>query len=187
MKLFNNYKKDFIKFLSNKKLMSITILVMLLAYGFMLTHFSIGVDDLCLDRYVNGTYILSAGRWGTWLIYNLLNLNTYIPFWVDFVTLLLLLFTAILLCVFIKRITNNKLKDISYILFTCGFISFPIISCFMIYLPTKLTVVLSNLIMVIVLIILYESFFCSYKINKRKYLFICLILSFSIYMYESCF
>lgn len=186
MKIFTNYKEDFIKFINNKKFMIPILIVFFLSYGFMLSHFSIGVDDLCLDRYVKGSYILSAGRWGTWLVYNILNINEYIPFWVDLVTLLMLIFTSVILCVFIKRITKNKLRDISYILFAIGFISFPIISCFMIYLPTKLTVVLSNLIMIIFLIIFYEFYFCNYKINRKVFIFLIFMLSFAISMYESC-
>lgn len=186
MNIFNNYKKEFINFLNNKKFIVCLLIISFLSYGFMLTHFSIGVDDLALDRYVSGSYILSAGRWGTWLVYNILNINEYIPFWVDFITVVILFFTSIILCVFIKRITNNKLKDISYILFGIGFISFPVISCFMIYLPTKLTVVLSNLIMIIVLIVFYESYFSNFKITKKLYVILILMLAFAVSMYESC-
>lgn len=184
MRLLKECKKNMLIFLRNKKYITCLILTSILSYGFMLTHYSIGIDDLCLDRYVDGTYILSAGRFGTWLIYKLLNINSYIPFWVDFISVLLLLFTALLLCSFIKFITKDKLKDISYILFTCAYISFPVITNFMVYLPTKLTVVISNLIIVFILIIIYNEHFI--KNNIKIYFKLLPLLVFAISMYESC-
>ena len=55
--LINKYYKLYIDVFKDKKITTI------MAYGFMLCNFAVGVGDLCLNRYVDSTYILSAGRW----------------------------------------------------------------------------------------------------------------------------
>lgn len=178
------YKENIIEFLKDKKFMIVLILVAILAYGFTLTNFSVGVDDLSLDRYVSDTYILSQGRWGTFLIYNILGIREFTPFWLDFVTLGVIVLTAIFMCAFLKRISNSKFKNSSYIIFSCGFISCPVISHFFVYQPTKLTVAISNLLVAIVLAIMYENFID--KKNKSLSLISILLLTFSVSMYEAC-
>ena len=160
------------------------IITTILAYGFMFTNFSVGVDDLCLERYVSGTYILSAGRWGTWLVYKILNINTFTPFWLEFMCVLVIFITSIVLTSFIKQITKNKLTKLSYIMFALSFISYPIVCNFLVYQPTNLTVCISNLMLIFMVIILYEKYLqdTEFKIN----LVILFILAFGISMYESC-
>ena len=183
-KIMKKYYKLCVDILKDKKIIVPLIIVTLLSYGFMLTNFSVGVDDLCLDRYVDSTYILSAGRWGTWLIYKILNINTFTPFWLEFLCVLILFITSILLIAFLKEISNSKLNKVSYIVFTLSFISFPIVTNFLVYQPTNLTICLSNFVMIFAVIMLYEKF-----INKKQVklnIILLLILSLIISMYESC-
>lgn len=178
------YKNNIIEFLRDKKFIITLILVSILAYGFTLSNVSIGVDDLSLDKYVNDTYILSQGRWGTFFIYNLLGIREFTPFWLDFVTLILMFCTAIFLCTLFKRVSKDKIKKSSYIIFACVFIACPVIAYFFVYQPTKLTVGLGNLLVAIAVSIIYENL-----INENKFkniLITILILSFAISMYESC-
>jgi hypothetical protein len=178
------YKENIKEFLNNKKYMAMLILVSMLSYGFFLTHFWISVDDISADRYVLDTYILSSGRWGTFLVNNILFMTKFIPFWADFVSCFLMGVIAILLCAFFKRISNGKIRLSSYILFSTIYISFPQICSFIVYQSTKIPVIFSNLLMVIALIFIYENFVAG---NKNKgYLLIGIILAFPISMYESC-
>ena len=71
----SEYKKHIIDLLNNKVYVFFVILFAILSYGFTITNFSVGIDDLCFDRYVTGPYILAAGRWGTTLLYILLQIN----------------------------------------------------------------------------------------------------------------
>lgn len=182
--LINKYNKLFFDTIKDRLLIICLIITILLTYGFMLSNFSVGVDDLCLDRYVNGTYILSAGRWGTWLVYKLLNITTFTPFWLEFLCILFLFLTSIILVVFLKSITKSKLNKFSYIFLGISYVSYPIISNFLVYQPTNLTVCISNLIMVFYVIILYEKYILNKDI-KIGFLHI-FLLSFIISMYESC-
>ena len=189
--LFESYKCEFCAFLKNKKIVVFIILTVILSYGFYITNISIGIDDLSLDRYVSDTYILSQGRWGTFIIYNLLRITEFAPLWLDFITILVLFFTSIVCITFLKRISNSKIKNSSYIIFVTAFISCPVISYFFVYQPTKLTVALSNLLAIVIGIIIYENFMknLNEKIrfkNIRFVLVLALILTFANSMYESC-
>lgn len=177
-------QNTFKEFLKDKKYMFSLILVIILSYGFMLTNYSVGIDDLSLNKYVSDTYILSAGRWGTWLTYNILQIKEFTPFWLDFIVVLILAITAIFCSCFFKKVSDSKLKRSSYIWFSISFISFPIISSFIVYQPTNLTVVISNLALIISIYFIYQNFM-SNKLFK-KYILIGILLAFPISMYESC-
>lgn len=183
-KVFNEYKKQIKYFLNNKIYMISVILVAILSYGFTITHYSIGIDDLCFDRYVSGTYILSAKRWGTWALYNIFNIKEFSPFWLDFIVALLMVVIAIVLSAFIKKQFGDKIKTGGYIIFSSLLISNPLINQFFIYQSTNLAIVVSNLIVICCSIVIFENYFNE----NKKYINIIsgLILTIPISMYESC-
>lgn len=67
--IYKEYKENIKYFLNNKKYITAIIIITFLSYGFILTHFTVGIDDLCFDRYLNKGYWLAADRWGS--CYNL--------------------------------------------------------------------------------------------------------------------
>ncbi len=183
-KIWNEYKEQIKYFLTNQKYMISIIIVAFLSYGFTITHYSIGVDDLCFDRYVNGTYILSAKRWGTWLLYNVLGIKEFSPFWLDFIVATFMVIIAIVLCGFIKKQYGDKIKIWGYIVFSCILISNPLINHFFIYQSTNLSIVISNLIIILSGIVIYENYFSENK--KSVNIILGIILTIPISMYESC-
>ena len=183
-KVLNEYKETIKYFLSDKRYIISVIIVAILSYGFTITHYSIGIDDLCFDRYVHGTYILSAKRWGTWLLYNVLQINEFTPFWLDTVVAIFMVVVAIILSTFLKKHLGDKIKMWGYILFSSLLISNPLINHFFIYQSTNLAIVISNLTVIICAIIIFENYF---KENKKIINIVCgLILTIPIAMYESC-
>ena len=183
-KIVEEYRKQIKYFLSNKIYFISIIVIGILSYGFAITNYSVGVDDLCFDRYIKGTYILSAKRWGTWGLYNILQINEFSPFWLDTITAIFMIIIAIVLCAFIRKQYGDKIKIWGYIVFSGLLISNPLINQFFIYQSTNLAVVLSNLIVIICNIIIYENYFSE---NKKKInIIIGLILTVPIAMYESC-
>lgn len=181
MKELNKNIKYFVK---NTLFMSVLIIVTLLGYGFAITHMSIGIDDLALDKYVDGTYILSQNRWATWLTYNLLGINEYSPFFSELITTLIYFCTAILVSSIIKTITRDKISNISYIIFSCMYISFPILVYPYTYQSTNITVALSNFVLILLVYLIYKNYFVENK--KEMYIAYGLISSCAIAMYESC-
>lgn len=183
--IYNEYKSNIKELLSNKLYVFFIILVAILSYGFTITNFSVGIDDLCFDRYVTGNFILPAGRWGTTLLYSILQIFRFTPFWLEIIVTILTVIMGIIFTAFIKKESSNKLKNIHYIIATSILISYPLLHQSFIYQSTNLSVIISNLALMIVAIIIYEEFF------KRDGTVICLfalaiILPFFISMYESC-
>lgn len=182
--ILKEYNKTVIELLKDKKYIIIFLIVTLLSFGFAITHTSVGPDDLCFDRYFKDTYILSQGRWVTFLLYNILQITSFSPFWIELLTTIVLFFTAIIICAFIKKQYGNKVNSIIYLLFSCLFISFPILKEFFIYEIPNFAIALSNLLIVIITIINYEN---NYNIKSKKIFFILGILTtLSISTYESC-
>ena len=124
-------------FMQNKIFIICLILITILSFGFGITHISVGIDDLCFDRYVTGTWMLSENRWGTWAIYNLFKIDSFTPFWLEFMTVLIYFVTALVLCAIVKIVSKDKLSDVSYLLLGCGYISFPILSFQFVYQSTN--------------------------------------------------
>lgn len=183
-KIINDYKEQIKYFISNKIYVVTIIIVAILSYGFTITHYSIGIDDLCFDRYVNGTYLLSAKRWGTWLLYNIFQINEFTPFWLDAVVTIFMIIIALVLCAFIRKQYKNKIGICGYIVFSSLLISNPLINQFFIYQSTNFAIVVSNLITIICVIIIFENYFNE---NKKRINIICgFILTIPIAMYESC-
>ena len=177
------YKDIFISFVKNKTYLYSIIFVAILSYGFTITHSAIGADDLCLDKYIEGTYILSQKRWGTWLLYNVLGVTSFTPFWLEAVVVAVLVFIAIIVCTFMKKILKGNVNIWPYVVFSTVFISNPIIFRFFMYQPTNLSVVVSNALIIILAIILVENLWN--RKNKLNYLWIGLALILPLSMYES--
>lgn len=184
-KILNEYKKQITYFFTNKIYVICVIIVALLSYGFTITHYSIGIDDLCFDRYVDGNYILVAKRWGTWLLYNLLNIHNFTPFWLDLLTTLNIIFIAILICSFLRKNLKNKINEIPYTIFSCILISSPIIFNFYFYQTTSLSVSFSAIIMISFEILLFENFFENNN-NRTINSILGILTAIPISMYESC-
>lgn len=182
--IIEEYKSEIKKLIVDPKYIVPVIFVAILSYGFAITHYSIGVDDLSFDRYVSGTYILSAKRWGTWLLYNILNIKEFTPFWSEFVVSTFMVIIAIILSAFLKKQSKDKINIWGCVIFSSIFISNPIINHFFIYQSTNLAVVISNLLMIIALILIMENYFGDKKI--KIYIISIIFITLALSMYESC-
>ena len=179
------YYEEIKKLLTNKIYVFAVILVTILAYGFTITNLSIGVDDLCFDRYVTGPYILSAGRWGTTALYSLFQIYNFTPFWLELIVTLLTVFMGIVFTAYLKKQLLDKMKNVVYcIITTTILISYPVLHQSFIYQSTNLSVIICNLVLMILPIMIYEN----YKKHNSfiNYAWIVVVLPFFISMYESC-
>lgn len=123
-----NIKKQYqeaIKYFINKKIfIMIVILITILSFGFAVTNSSVGMDDTAFDRYYQDKEMLAIGRWGSYLVYQILNITEFIPFWIDFIASSIIMLTAVLWCIFLKKNLEDKLSITAYIIFASIFISF---------------------------------------------------------------
>lgn len=172
------------KILQDKAFVVCVILATLLSFGYGITHVSVGIDDLCFDRYVTGTWMLSANRWGTWFFYNFFKIYSFSPFWLELLTVTMYFITSIILCSAVKNISKDKFGRLAYILLACGYISFPILSFQFVYQSTNITVAFSNLIMSLIAYLIFTNF--KYKNNKLWLILYAILGAFSVACYESC-
>lgn len=183
-KIYNEYIENIKYFFSKKTYIITIILLAILCYGFYITNFSLGVDDFSQDRYVTGTYLLSQGRWGQVLFAQLLNNTRFIPFWTEFISIIILVFTAIILSAFVKKEIGYIVdKTIYYILFSGMIISYPVIHHIFLYNFANIVAVVTTLMSIIVAIIVYENTF-NIK-SKKLYFLLTGIMPFVISMYEA--
>lgn len=183
-KLKVEYKKSIDYFLKSKLFIVMVILVTILSFGFTITNFSIGMDETAFGRYYQNKEMLESGRWGSYLIYRGLNITEFIPFWVDFVVASIILITAILWCVFLKKNLKEKLSIGAYIVFATIFISFPMINECYIFSNSSLAVMLGTILASLGIMMFYENYMNLHK--KKIYIIISLILALAFSMYEAC-
>lgn len=178
------YKKNIKYFLNNKKYITAIIIITILSYGFIFTHFTVGIDDLCFDRYLNKGYWFAASRWGAVVTYKLLGITKFTPIWLESIVIILTICMAIVLCSFIRKNLKIKIKDYEFILFAGILISTPMLYIQMMYQTSSLTNILSNFALIIIAMLFYENFY-KYK-DKKIYWISTLIMPLFISMYESC-
>ena len=186
--IVNEYKKELRKIFNNKLYMFSIILTAILGYGYLITHTTIGIDDTCLDRYYGGLYsnnnmIALGGRWGSYFFCKLLNLTNFTPFWTELLTIIMYVFTAIIISCFINKNFSIKNNLVS-IIFSCIYISYSLINEALIFQPSNIALIFGNLLTIISAILIYEGYSANCK--KKEYILPALIFTLGISMYESC-
>lgn len=183
-KLKEEYKKSINYFFKNKVFIIAIILITVLSFGFTITNSSVGMDDTAFDRYYQGKEMLAIGRWGSYLVYQILNITEFIPFWIDFIASSIIMFTAVLWCIFIKKNVEDKLPLGAYISFATVFISFPIINEIFIFENCNIAVMLGSFLASLGIMVYYENYKTLHK--KSIYVVSALILTVAMSMYEAC-
>ena len=107
-----------------------TVYMLLLAltaigsYGFLISHFSVSIDDLRYDYYYYGG-LLSQGRFTGSLVMRLFKLTDNIVWLPDLIGIVFLCLAAILLCAFFDSFYRTK-NRVPQILFSCLLVSYPL-------------------------------------------------------------
>ena len=108
--------------------MAALMLTLLLSYGYSIATVSVGIDTLEGDRYVgSGGVMLSTGRFGMNFWAGLLGYGTVDPSYQPGIDLL----AAILLvhfCMLLHKVSNGRISMFGYGVFSCIFISYPLIN-----------------------------------------------------------
>lgn len=178
------YKETIEYFINKKSFIIVVILITILSFGFAITNSSVGMDDTAFDRYYQDKEMLAIGRWGSYLVYQILNITEFIPFWIDFIASSIIMLTAVLWCVFLKKNLADKLSNTAYIIFAAVFISFPIINEIFIFENCNIAVMLGSFLASLGIMVFYENYS---SINKKSiYVISVLILTLAMSMYEAC-
>ncbi|AIW41887.1 glucosyltransferase domain-containing protein [Paenibacillus polymyxa] len=141
---------------------SLTVTI-LLAYGSTLSNFSIGVDDESFGRYFIGGELLAQGRWGGQVTRFIFNSYEFLPFWRDFIGLILIATGVTLWGYLIQKFSNNYFNDASIIVFSCVAICCPFLVDNFIFMMTTV-----EMGMVLCLTAFSINGFMDYVVNDRE-------------------
>lgn len=178
----NNLKKDIEYFIKETAYIVPVILTVLLSFGFVLTHSSVNVDTLSGARYFREGEMLAQGRPGMVLFEMIFNVMEFNPWFVDLVAVILLIMSAITFCMAFRKITNDKINMVAYTIFSCLFLSYPLICEIFVYTPASITIGLGYFGIAVSLNFIHKYL----KDNDKKYfIFTTLILAFVVSSYES--
>ena len=115
------------------------ILAGIAGYGYQLFHGTCGIDDISIDLYFEKGLGVAIGRWPYYLLNKCIPLAEYTPFLWDFITVLLLMLSAVTWCVLIRMIMRKELPIVCYIVFSAMFIDYSMIAeVFVFYLQNGL-------------------------------------------------
>ena len=185
--IIRDYKEEIKKIVNDKKYIISIIITAILGYGYLITHTTIGMDDTALDIYYADLFdvniISIVGRWGSYLLYKILGITNFTPFWLEMMTVIAFIITAIIITAFINKNFKPKTNLVG-IVFSCVYISYSLINEAMIFQPSNFALILGNLLTFISLIYIYEIFNGNYK--KKYYIYAIIILTLGISMYEAC-
>lgn len=139
--------KSFQEFYSDKRYVLVLILTAVCAYGFMVTHSAVGIDDTPYDYYFEEGLAAIVGRWVLYLLNKIVHVADYAPFLTDFAGVLILmaavtvwavLFRSVLTESAVANNTDEKNEYVSgvvknvpwygYLFFAAIFLSCPLIS-----------------------------------------------------------
>ncbi len=123
-----SWLQDFGTLCKNKLYILLLSLTAAGAYGFMITHETIGIDDTPSLYYFQDGLAAIVGRWVMYLVNKVANIAEFSPFLTDFAGVLILMLAVTVWCVLLKRIIGDCIPFWGYILFSCLFLSNPLIS-----------------------------------------------------------
>lgn len=173
--------------LKNKKYVVCLIVVLIAAYGFAVTHFSLGIDDFGVSHYMSLSpehigNMLQQGRLTHLLFYYVLGMADVIPFLNNFIAVLLLGISVVVLTSLIQIETKQFFLDREIILFSMLYVSFPIIAFKFIY---DIDVVVTMFSYCCVPIAIYEGTRFLYEHTKKNFIFHTIFLMMAVGSYES--
>lgn len=185
-KSFNEYFKETI--LKNKRLVVAAIIVTVLAFGFTITNFSIGLDDAASYHYLhtNGWgNMIQQGRLSHVLLEWLTGSLTFIPFMNDFIGAALFCFSALVFCGFFQYITDGKLSEIALFVFAGIYLTYSIVCEKFIYNLDVIVVMLSYVCVAYSLTLVCDFFNRGGAKQIKPLILSCLVLTVGLGSYES--
>ena len=158
------------------------IIIAILSFGFVITHTCISMDTLSDYRYFDGTELLAQKRFTMFFFNKIFHIMEFNPFFIDFIAVLFLIISAITFCIVMQKASNGKISKICYTIFSCLFISYPLINEIFIYTPAGLSIALGYFGTAISILFLQHFF------EKEKWIYAIsatIIMMFAISTYES--
>ena len=156
------YKKIAIKIIKKLNYIIPIILVTIASYGYLLIHNTVNIDVLSGDKYFNGEYLIAQKRIAGPILQKVFGIFDFYPFLADFIAVILFIIASVLFCTLFHVTSKGKIKTIAYTIFSCLFISYPLMMQFFPYIPMGISIGLGYCL-VAISILSFESFLRSQK------------------------
>lgn len=124
----DKWKAELRYFVKNKWYMAALIASAVLSYGFVITHQTVGIDDTPYALYFEEGMATIVGRWVMFLVNKVFHIADFAPFITDLAGVVILMAGVTVWCVLLRRILKDRVPMYGYILFSCLFLSNPLIS-----------------------------------------------------------
>ena len=175
-----NIKSDILKY---KPYWIITITVLIITYGFLLTNQSIGIDDENFRFYFDNYGVAASGRYGYIILMKIFNTYAYLPVWRDAIALLLLLLGVTVWNCMFQTISGGKISNNACTVFSCLVLSYPLLGKMYVYISINIEV---SLVLLLGGAAAYLTFQMRYRKRKVYFLFITGTLILGMSLIENC-
>lgn len=122
------WKEDFLAVCKDKRYLLMLGLTALCAYGFLVTHATVGIDDTPYAYYFEEGLNVIVGRWFLFLLNKVVRISQFTPFITDLAGVMILMAAATVWCVLLYSICGERVPKWGYAFFSCIFLSCPLIS-----------------------------------------------------------
>lgn len=176
-------RQSFFKLLGSPEYIVPVIITAIFAYGYFLTHLSVGLDDLAFDRYTS-LELFAQGRLTGTLVAHLLGItdSIYHAWSIDFLGIVLFVISGIVLSSLFLLLADDETNVLPYTIFTCLYITNPLTSEIFSFLGTSIAIGTG---IILISIALYWILIAQESKNFRYYIYSFLILLPITSWYES--
>lgn len=126
------YRQRLEYFLQNRYYMASVLFTAVICYGYSVVNTTVSIDGLEGSRYIGeGQIMLAAGRFGMKLLAAALGYGYSTPVYqscANFLAASFLVLAALQFCMLFRRIWKDKISMFGYGVFSCLFISYPLIN-----------------------------------------------------------
>ncbi len=122
------YKENFTALGRDRRYLLLLSLTAALAYGFMVTHPAVGIDDTPYAYYFQEGLAAIVGRWVLYLLNKVFWIGEFAPLVTDLAGVLILMAAVTVWAALFRVILKEKAPEWAYLFFAAVFLSCPLIS-----------------------------------------------------------
>lgn len=122
------YKENFLALCKNRIYLAALVLTAAAAYGFLLTHQTVGIDDTPYAYYFQEGLVAIVGRWVLYLMNKIFFIGEFAPWMTDLAGVLILMAAVTVWAALFRTLLKGKIPEWGYLFFAAVFLSCPLIS-----------------------------------------------------------
>lgn len=147
-----------------------TIITLVITYGFLLTNQSIGVDDENFRYFFDNYGVAAGGRYGYIILMKIFNTYAYLPVWRDAIALIVLVLGVTIWNYMFQYISEYNISNHACTIFSCLVLTYPLLGKMYVYISINIEVSL------VLLLGGAAAYFTFLLINKKSKVYILIII-----------